>query len=247
MNDPSFVKTFLKYHKESEIDHSISYSQRKALIKKREKEKRKAIKKGYSFGVEKVLMIQPQYHKIDNRKNKGVRFKATEKSQLRLNTLIIENGQRSNLDVELLDDMAFKQNAVTQYNDVIYLNAWLREKAFHLTNKVNLLNFEDEYLKSIRERRGTDYFVWSGFSGIHEKKTGRWTWAGLSIFFPPALFVTLPYAAAPKYSTQFYLVVFDMKTELPIWVKYGQTNKGDSNSLVNTLLYDTFYQLHKKK
>ena len=248
MKDEELVQKFKVYHKESQVEKvTLSYKQRKKKRKATAKVKKKALSRGYSLGIEKIVMLQPQYEKIDERGNKGVKLKATENAQLKLNEMILKSAKASNLKVDLLDDMAFNKSAVDEYNDLIYLNGWLKEKAFHKHNEVNLIPFEKEYLETIRKRHGTDYFCWSGFSGIHEQKTGRWGMIAASLLYPPALFFSIPYAAVPKYSTEFYLVVFNLKTEEPVWVKFGTANKRDSGALVQTLVYDTFYQLHKTK
>jgi hypothetical protein len=236
------------YYKKSKIEApTISYKVRRKNRKLAERKKRKARSKGRALDVDKIVMLQPQYEKIDERSNKGVKLKATEKAQLRLNGMILKSAQASHLQVDLLDDMAFSKSDVNQYNDLIYLNNWLRETAFHKSNNVNLIPFEKDYLADIRKRHDTDYYCWTGFSGVHKRKSGRWGMVAASILYPPAFFFTIPYAAIPKYSTDFYIIVFNLKTEQPVWVKFGTVNKRDSDALVQTLVYDTFYQLHKKK
>jgi len=242
------VAKFEAYSKESKIEvKQISYKERKKKRKLAARTKKRANSRGYSLGIDKIVMLQPQYEKIDERNNKGVKLKATENAQLRLNEMIVNSAKASNLQVDLLDDMAFNSTAVDEYNDLIYLNGWLREKAFHKGNDVDLIPFEKEYLEDIRKRHGTDYFCWTGFSGVHKRKTGRWGAVGASIIYPPALLFTIPYALVPRYNTEYYLIVFDLKNEEPVWVKIGTVNKRDSDAVVQSLVYDSFYQIHKSK
>ena len=55
----------------------------------RRKRQTKINRKGYSLGIDRVVMMQPEYKKINEKGGKGEKYKASEDSQIKLNNLMV--------------------------------------------------------------------------------------------------------------------------------------------------------------
>ena len=97
------------------------------------------------------------------------------------------------------------------------------------------------------ERRNTEHFCWTGFNSIHLKKEGVGYYFLSAIIYWPTIFYAIPYAAIPEYRTYYYMVVLNGKTNKLEWITYSNAEIRGSQGLVQSTIYDSFYQLHRSK
>lgn len=249
MNDDfneSFDKA-LTLFKEKDKEDNLTSSQLAEKRKKKKKHDKLIDRKGHAFGIDKLVVIDPSYDKIDERKKQNRKFESAEQAQLNLDEMIKDNAKNLGLDIVVMDDNTFKSNETQKYNDFIVLNNWLAERAFHLGNDVSMVNINQNQLLQIQKNYGTKYISWLGYTGIRRKKEGAVWYLCISAIYFPLLPVGIAYAATPKYDTNLYFVVFDIKKGEYVWLYTQQLDGKDSKSLVKGTLYDLMYQVKNKR
>jgi hypothetical protein len=55
------------------------------------------------------------------------------------------------------------------------------------------------------------------------------------------------YAVTPKYNTYYYSLVFDLNTGKPVFTDFQFIDRKGSQDVLNSTMYNTFYQLKKKR
>ncbi len=252
--EKDFTESFDKYLSEKEKANQKRQEtkrQKRVRIRMEKKEKAKAQrihrKKGYALGIDKIVMVNPWYAKIDQRKKKPVNYMASESAELALNNQIMKNAERAKLEVDLLGDHSFTSTDVQKFNDYVFLKNWFRERAEHLEAEVPMENLEAEQVQALVARYGTKYYCWSGLVDVREKKRG----AGLVLFYTAIVYPLLPfgvyYAVTPDYNTYYYSLVFDITTGKPVFTDIQYIDRKNNRDILNSTVYNTFYQLKKKR
>lgn len=251
MMDDEFTETFekfLKEHTEKENEDNLSSSELVAKRKREAKKKKRVERKGHAFGIDKIIVVDPSYTKVDERKKKGSKkFESSESAQLKLDEMIKDNAQRLDLDIVVMDDNTFKSSETKKYNDFITLNNWLSERAVHLGFEISMVNINQNQLNSIQDSYGTKYVSWLGYAGVRRKKTDAIYYVCASLIYPIFLPLSIAYAVTPEHDTFLYFVLFDIEKGEYVWVYTRQLKDRDYSSLVKGTLYDLLYQVKTKQ
>jgi Zn-dependent protease with chaperone function len=226
---------------------AVDNKKRTAETKRRERNKRSYTRRGACLGIDSLVLVNPDYEKIDQRKKKPQRYVASESAQVDLNDKIVDNAGLNKLYVDVLDDHTLKVDDVERYNDLATLTNWFNEKVYQLSNDVEMENLNPELVKRLTTKYGTKYFAWTGYRALREKKTGKGALIVISIVYFPLLPITTYYLLNPKYNTYHYFVLFNIETGEPEFVKSEYINRRDREDVLNSSIYDTFYQLKKEK
>ncbi|MCP4521987.1 MAG: M48 family metalloprotease [Cytophagales bacterium] len=249
MND-EFTELFEKFVTEKEKkdkEENLSAEQLAAKRKKEKKENKRIAKKGRAFGIDKIIVVDPSYNKIDERKGNSKKLKSSENAQISLQGMIRENAQSLNLDVEVMDNNTFQSNDTKKYNDFVTLNNWLGERAVHLGNEIEMVNINQNQLSEIQDHYGTKYVTWIGYTGVREKKENAIYYLCISCVYPIFLPVGIYYAVNPEFETYMYCIVFDIEKGEYVWIYKNKLEDRDSKSLVKGTLYDLLYQIKSKR
>lgn len=252
LKNPEFSKLFDKYedalNKEKDKESKTSKYIVQKLKRKKEQEENKRIEKyGHALGIDKIVMINPHYLKVDGRKDdNNIDLLESEEAQLLYNDKIKEIAPKAGLQVEMIDDIGLKVSDVDKFNDFGYLNSWFRERNAHIDNDIDLVSLDKEKVDYLIKKYNTKYFCWSGFVSEREKKE----MAGLYVFYGLILYPTLPFmiymAAKPEYQTYHYNIIFDIETGKTVYSKISSMDNRDSNTLLNSQIYDLCYQIKQK-
>jgi beta-barrel assembly-enhancing protease len=202
-------------------------------------------KNGVQLGIDKIVVINPSYKRIDVRKEIETDYIGTENGQVNYQKIINEIAPKSSLKVEVLDIANLNDKQVNQLNDIRFLNDWFSEQV----DKYNLSltpGSQQAIVDSIAKKHGTDYFLWTGVVSAHENNNAAWAYVGLSVLYPPFLIYTLPYALQPNYEMLYYAILYDVKTGKREVINYEYFKNRDSDSMIKAHLYDTFTQIKAK-
>jgi beta-barrel assembly-enhancing protease len=210
-----------------------------------EKEEKMNKKNGYRLGIDKVVVINPYYMKIDERKATDVDYINTETGQEHLKDMIKLVSTKTNLKVDILDINSLTDKQVNQFNDLRYLNEWFSEQV----DKYNLTltpGTQQGIVDSIAKKYGTDYFLWTGVISLRQKKHGiGWMVFG-SIVYPIIIPYTAYLIAKPEYDMMHYAILYDVKTGRRQTLKFDYFDSKDTDALVKSHYYDTFMQIATK-
>ncbi len=170
--------------------------------------------------IEKVLLLEPFYVKIDTRVKDKIQYVEADKKQENLIKTVHDCAARQNFQLITLDPGLLSTNDVDKMNDYSVINDWFDEKFDSNENDRNKILNTDE-IDSIIEKYGTQYVL---KTGIISYKVGEF-----------------------KNKTYFYCFIYDLKTQKTVYKKYEAFSEIDSQTLLNAKVYQTFYELIHSK
>lgn len=199
-------------------------------------------KKGYALGIDKLVIVNPFYLKLDESKKKSPQRIASEIAQEKLDNQIIKISGKAGLDVQLLDKKNLSVNGAGTLNDLAYLSDWIIEKFEH--NDLEFTNFKEEAARNITAAYGTRYYCWMGVISIKKDPELILIYPKIvtGLMFPPAIPYFLYTAVKPSYETYFYSVIVDLQTGKKIYSNVHRYNLSDRNDVLHSHLYDVFLQ-----
>jgi beta-barrel assembly-enhancing protease len=245
-DDKDFLKTLEEGEKRNKENQEIAdYYDTKKGQKEWAKFLKKRKKDGYALGIDKIVVLNPHYTKIDERKEADLDFIGTEKGQVNLREIIKEIAPKSDLKVEILDINNLNDKQVEQLNHIRFLNDWYSEQV----DRYNLSltpSSQQAIIDSIAKKYGTDYFLWTGVVSLREKKENLGATLAYSIVFPVFLPLGIYYAVTPNHEMLYYSILYDVKTGRRQVIKFDYFSHKDTDTIVKAHLYDTFVQIKKK-
>ncbi|MEY4904654.1 MAG: hypothetical protein RLZZ292_2469, partial [Bacteroidota bacterium] len=171
---------------------------------------RNSKRKGAYLGINKILIINPLYQKMDNRKHNKRQYLAGENSQVFLKNLMDKNAKLAKLKTTLLDVLTLKDNEVEKFNDIVQLNDWLSEQT--KAKDLLLQGAQQAKINAIAKKYGTEHVLWLGVISLREPKAGVIRQGLATLVYPPFLPVALYNALTPTYDMLFYAVLYNIKT-----------------------------------
>jgi predicted Zn-dependent protease len=252
--EASFAEDFDKYLKEKQLlsqELHETKKQKRSRIRtenrQKAREEKLISKKGAALGIDKVVMINPAYSKIDQRKATSMRYLDSESAELKFNEQIQKNAQLAKLKVDIISDNSLQRTDVNKFNDYAFLRTWIREHINHLDASVAMGNLDVASVQALVAKYDTKYYCWTGFASVREKKRLKAAALFGSMVFVPLLPYGIYYAATPEYDTYYYSIVFDITTGKPVFQDIQFINKKNSRDVLNSTVYNTFYQLKNKR
>ncbi len=208
------------------------------LNDRRKKEK----KKGKSLGIDKVVVVNPFYLSLDDRRNKGVQYVRSEEKQAYFSKALKKYGRKSKVETELLDVTQLSPYEVDKFNDISEVNHFFSQQIDH-DDLYLTPSYNQNQINDIAEKYGTDYFLWTGIISLREKNNYKPLFIG--IFAPYVLPLLIPNVVQPEYDMLYYAILFDIKTGKRSIIKMDYFDKRDSKAILNAHIYDVFHQIGK--
>jgi beta-barrel assembly-enhancing protease len=237
--------------KEEEVFENLSYKEKAKIRKEKKDEENKREHRvkyqGASLDIDKVVIVDPRYYKLDSRKKGMIDLRQSELHRLRYNERIQECVKASDLNVDLLSSKGLKTSETERFNNMALLNEWLQERAeFDL--EYDFVPYSTIYIERLSEDYKTDYFLWTGVFSERKNKDVLLA-VGASLLFTYGL--TLPFVIAwaviPNYKVYYYSLLFDIKTGEKQLIVFDDYKGSDlSGDFVKSSLYDTFNQISKE-
>ncbi|MCF8459481.1 MAG: M48 family metallopeptidase [Flavobacteriales bacterium] len=216
---------------------------RNELIKQSKDDQRRWKNHGFSLGLQRVAVVSPTYTKLDLRKKQQHKFLRSESAKQQLIKQIENSTDLLKLDTKILDVTMIDSNEVITFNDITFLNEWIDQRFLHVD--VDMVNLNQARIDSIISRYGTEYFAWTGVINYRENKPLLYFYL-LYALIPPAIPLAVYYLARPNYDTYYYCITFNLKTGEPVQVNYNNYRKRDARDLMNSSIYDSFWQMKQK-
>jgi beta-barrel assembly-enhancing protease len=248
--DSAFVKVMKWGAKENtrrtEINEYYKTSAGKSEWRKDQKRRKKH---GYHLGIDKIVVINPLYVKIDERKGERDKydFISSEQGGININEMIKNIAPKTKLDVNILDVNTLKDNQVNQFNDIRFLNEWYSEQVsrYDLTLTVGT---QQSIIDSLAKKYGTDYFLWTGVLSVRQRKTvGEVLNPLWGVLLPPFLPGMLFNAIKPEYDMMYYAILYDVKTGRREVMKFDYFDCRDTQATLKSHFYDTFNQIYSRR
>jgi beta-barrel assembly-enhancing protease len=244
LKDDDFVKTFKRMVASKKENDDADNT------KVRETELEKARKNGYYLGVPKIVVVNPAYVKIVNNiamtsQSADVNLIDSEKNITRFEKLMKENAEIAGLNLTVLNPLEFKKEDAQKLNDYTLLKEWYLEQSD--AGSMSISGFKQKEIEELGKKYNTDYFLWTGVVGVHNKKGIGAKILGAMIM-PSIVFIPFGIKLmSDTYDMYYYSILYNVKTGKNYIIKSDEFSKKDSNSLLNSHIYDTFLQIKTSK
>lgn len=249
LQDDDFIKKYDKLSQEYSDKKTISETkyERRERLRKEKREERLVRKRGHALGIDRVVVFNPFYYKYDHRKKQSRKYIEAENSQIDLNDKILINSQKAGIDYALIDDIQLNEHEIQKFNDLAFLNTWLLERLKHVENDMEIINFDKEQVSDLISRYGTKHFCWMGIVNERNKKYLKGLYITMSLIYFPTLPFGIAYAVTPDWDTHFYSLVLDIESGEIKYARADKMDAKDADYVLNSSLYDLFYQLKSKR
>lgn len=224
--------------KRKELDESETEKKRIA------KEERRNRKKGYALGLDRIIVVDPDFARIDERKKKSVRYLDAEEGQLGFNQHVNNLSQKLHFDLEVFAPMGLKSTDIEKFNDHALLNSWITERFEHDFTYVSLYQRD---IEELTKKRKTENFAWMGAVAYTERKPFPLLLLLLSASFYPTIPFTIAYALTPDHSTFYYSMVFNVKSGDLVMKEFNKIDMNDSETVMKSNIYNTIAQFKNKR
>ncbi len=237
----SFAAAEKRYRDLDKDDENLTESEKKAIRKKERKEKQLKETKGYALGVNKIMLLDPEFTQVDLRKDNPVKLQAGEEKMRELDKSISKICRQLNLDVIHLNSKDLKSGDAEKLNDISILGDWINE--YYRADGLNIVTTEMPQLRNIMKKYDTKYMCLVNVKLLHEKKEDLAMWWLLSCVMP--LFI--PYAIINSFkqniTTYFNVYVVNLESGEVSMVVHRKVKGNASRDLMNAHLYDIFNQV----
>ncbi|MEO0471043.1 MAG: M48 family metallopeptidase [Bacteroidota bacterium] len=205
-------------------------------------------KRGYRLGIDKVVIFDPLYIRIDSRKKNPLQWIASEKSQSDFHSYIKSSAQKLDLDVEILDSKSLQsRNGAEVFNDIAVVNDWYQETLNH--DEVEMVNSNYDKILKLREKYGTPYFAHMGAISNRDPNffVNNAITLFYSIFLPPSIPYAIKDAVTPNEESLVFTQIFDVDRNERMATLYNEMPMKASKGILQTNIHYTLFQIKSKK
>jgi len=217
MDDKEFVSKFPSGGTKVETSSSGFKSYKETEQYSNKKKKGKIYK---DVKIDKVILLEPFYLKINEKKAEEVRYIDSDAGQEKFVVTVNNCAQKQDFAIVTLDPGLISPNEVDKVNDYSIINDWFLEK-FDAASNTNTAIFNTDEINSIVKKYATQYVLRTGLIS-YKSKHGR-------------------------KATYYYAYVFDILNNEMIYKKQEVFKGKDTKDLVNAKVYQTLFELKRLK
>lgn len=163
--------------------------------------------RAYTLGIDRAVIVNPLYLKVDETRRDPIRYEAAEQLKLELQQKIQSCADALDMQIEYLDTKQLNDDEVDKFNNLAALNNWISEELDH--DDVPVINSGNELMQHLEAKYNTGHFAWIGVISFHEQKQYVGGYIALSFLFPPLIPFAIARAFIPKYNTAIFTMVAD--------------------------------------
>ena len=218
--------------KEKQEYESLSpYEQKKRLNLDEQNEMR--------LGLKKMLIVDPFYFKIDERK--GLKILDSEKKQIEFNDNLQMLGNKVGIDTKLISSKNLSSDDTENFKNMALLYDWVGERMLH--ENFYFIPSETEYIQTVKEKYGTENVSFPGILAFKEQRDNKGSVLFVCAICYPLLPYGIYYAVTPVYHTYFYNIIFDIETG-KIKMSHLQEMRANPNkSFINSIIYEQMLKI----
>ncbi len=207
----------------------------------RKKKKRKEKK---LLNVDKVVVVNPMYKKIDTRKRQKMRHIESEEVLTQIDQKIWDAAGRLNMKADIINPNNLSSARVNVMQSNSILNDWIDEQMRFEDARVSPIYNE---IIALADTYKTDHFVWMGEFTMTRKRGGKFFLVAGSVITPAIAPLLGTMAFTPKGSTLYFALAFNVRTQALELVDVRAMKMRDTHSLLQSNIYYTLFQLKKVK
>ncbi len=221
-SDKEFISKFPSAGLEDNQSNS-GFSEYSISKNRTEIKKNKKVKGAYVSSeskIDKVLLLEPFYLKVDESQKEEMTYINSDKKQERFIVTVNDCAKRQNFELVTLDPGLITSSDVDKINDYSVINDWFSEK-FDTDDGSGDPIFNTNDIDGLISKYGTQYVLKTGIVNYKSKKGRK--------------------------RTYFYSFIYDIKNNYIIYKKNETFRDKDSKDLINAKVYQTFYELKHSK
>jgi hypothetical protein len=194
---------------------SYSTSGSDSYVNKTEKKKKEKHLKSENK-IQKVLLLEPFYFKIDESKQEEFQYLSSDEKQEKYIKSVNDCASMLDFGLVTLDPGVVTATEVDKINDYSVINDWFSEKFDGDSDDKNPI-FNTNDIESLIAKYDTKYVFKTGIVNYKSKRGRK--------------------------RTYYYAFIYDIKTNDMIYKKVSTFRDKDSQTLINAKVYQTFYEL----
>lgn len=230
---PAIIERAIKEKKDlQERREAISDVEYKSLRKKLRS-------RHYSLGVDRLVLVDPFYLKIDYRKKNAVNYLDSEPAQLDLAKKIETNAKKLDMRVKTLNSRTINKRSSEKFDEIAFLNEWIAERLGY--GRMDFVAIDYERAKTLSKKYKTPNFLWSGAVNTKETNIKGMIYGCYAIVFPPLI----PRIVGPNNYTYYYSLLFDLEKEEALIYDYNLVKMSDTRATLNSNIYHHLWQMNR--
>lgn len=199
-------------------------------------------KRTYALGVDKIVVVDPYYARINARKKDKYKFLESEAGQVGFAERLKQNAEEAKLDIDVLNSKDLNEAEVQKVNEIALLEDYISDRLNH-EKEVNLPFPEAQRLKDLAARYNTDHFMWTGTISLTDRNRWNALLIMYSILFPPSLPFTLPPLINGGQYTMYFALMFNVKTNKVEMATYREIQNRTRGYILDSHIYDVMNQV----
>ncbi|MTI22555.1 hypothetical protein E1176_16100 [Fulvivirga sp. RKSG066] len=222
-----------------ELRKSFKTRAKKPTSRKRSRKKKKPAK------INKTLVINPLYIKIDERKKNAVRFADSEDVLVGMTAKVHKASQRLKMKNAYINTNSINRNDIEEFRNHAVVNEWLSEK-FMASDSSKISPIHNE-LKAVIDSYGVNHITWMGAVSVTQKVKGKGILIGTAILMPVLAPISIVGLFTPDRDTIYLSLTFNADTERVVSADVRKMNLKDSESLLQSNIYYSLFKLKHGK
>lgn len=211
---------------------------------KEEREQRIADEKKYGAGVNKVVIVNPDYsyyHEPDRKEDPEMEYPKSEMGQVKMCSDISQSAKSQGVDAVVLSPFTMDSLDTDSFADYALLNEWFYERVQYGTNNyaTNVANKAE--IDSLIARYGTPYVMFTNVEASYLKRIQHPVWFAVSC----VAVLPVVYAFIPRHEFTYDAVVLDLRTGRVVQMEDESYKRGKEHEHFNTFYKEFFAKLKK--
>jgi hypothetical protein len=247
MKDEEFTTAFRKAMENAEDDteeEEEDYDSYADKLKEERKKERYERKYGKALGIDRLVLIDPLYLSVDQRKDDNVKYLDSEKNLQVFYNQIDQCAKAAGLELEMISVKNMGHGDTEKYNDLSLIKEWMAERFEIETKEMVLADYEP--LQRIADKYDAEHIAWTGVMQMKSGRDNVGTVLCYSLMLPVLLPVSLYMAVTPEVRTYFYFAMFNVSTGEVKFVVDETMYAKAQNSFLKSKLFDIFQQIKKE-
>ncbi|MFN9582061.1 MAG: M48 family metallopeptidase [Bacteroidota bacterium] len=248
-DDAEFVKLFNTIASENP-DRKKSISEDENTDNKSEKDNSVVISKSKekvkSLNINSMILIEPEYYRVDNRKKKKTDAISNEVKEYKIRNMLLQTAEKAGFKLTLLAGNNFDENDVQRFTDYGLLKDWMNE--FFIDKKRTAIPVDYTRINEIIKRYDSRYAAL--MVNVASVSNDNFSTKLLTLIVSVMYFPLLPFALYNMLPDKEFTMVFavvDLEESKIVYGNIINFDTEDKSDLLKSQLYGIFTTLKGKK
>lgn len=204
-------------------------------------------KKVEGLNISNIIMLEPEYYRIDKRKEISQDYVHNEVKELKINELLKQCATEAGFTLNLLSSNTINENDIQKLSDYNVMMSWVSE--MFVDKKKTTISTDYARLKEIMERYDTRYAaILVNVSSVDKVSSGVRVLSWLLCVWTPATWPFIALAYVPKKEYTMVFGVLDMQENKVVYGNIINFNTFERTDLLKSQLHGILATLkHHKK